>query len=298
MVNLPSPEEIITEITLTNELVWGNRINQNLIDEWLSNFQGDVFCNLEYEKSLALWLLTNFVFYNEYEVNHLCKTVYADFIHKQLENTTSEDVDVALNQIHAQTMFTGLGKVGESGAMVMYLFRTANNIGIGDIQPSTRENFDTIVFVDDVTLSKNQNSQAWKYLNNQIKDYNDKDIHLITLVASEDAIKFLESKGVSVTNAITLNEHSRAFYTNSDVFHLNKEHRPNAKKLCEHYGKKCLPSYPLGYSNGQYLFGFYYNIPNNTLPIIWSSQNNWKPIFRRYPKNYQGTNSNELGHFV
>ena len=65
-----------------------------------------------------------------HEVNHLCKTVYADFIHKQLENTTVEDVDVALDQIHAQTMFTGLGKVGESGAMVMYLFRTANNIGI------------------------------------------------------------------------------------------------------------------------------------------------------------------------
>lgn len=298
MADLPSTEEIIAQITLTNELVWGNRINQNLIDDWLSNFQGEVFDDLEYEKSLALWLLTNFVFYNEHEVNHLCKTVYADFIHKQLENTTREDVDVALDQIHAQTMFTGLGKVGESGAMVMYLFRTANNIGIGDIQPSTRENFETIVFVDDVTLSKNQNSQAWKNLNKQIKDYNDKDIHLITLVASEDAIEFLESKGVSVTNAITLDEHSRVFYKNSYVFHLNGEHRSSAKKLCEHYGKKCLPSDPLGYSKSQYLFGFYYNIPDNTLPIIWSSQNNWKPIFRRFHKNYQGTNSNELGHFV
>ena len=66
------------------------------------------------------------------------------------------------------------------------------------------KDFETIVFVDDVTLSKNQNSQAWKNLNKQIKDYNDKDIHLITLVASEDAIEFLESNRVSVTSAITL----------------------------------------------------------------------------------------------
>ena len=298
MADLPSPKKLIAEITLTNELVWDNRINQYLIDDWLSNFQGDVFDDVEYEKSLALWLLTNFVFYNESEVNHLCKTVYTDFIHKQLENTTAQDVDVALNQIHAQTMFTGIGEVGESGAMVMYLFRTVNNIGIHDIQPSARVDFDRIVFVDDVTLSINQYSQVWKYLKDQIKVYNDKDIHLITLVASEDAIEFLGSKGVSVTNAITLNEHSRAFYKKSYVFQLNSDHRSNAKKLCKHYGKKCLPSDPLGYSNSQYLFGFYYNIPDNTLPIIWSSQNNWKPIFRRYHKNYQGTNSNELGHFV
>ena len=37
-------------------------------------------------------------------------------------------------------------------------------------------------------------------------------------------------------------------------------------------------------ANGQYCFGFSYNIPNNSLPIFWSSSNGWKPIFYRKEK--------------
>ena len=296
MTDLPPQEDLLAEIVLTNELVWDRRLNQIQIDDWLSNFRGDVF-EADYERSLALWLLVNFVLYNEREVNHLCKVVYRDYVHK-LVRVSSKSTGDALNDIHARTMYASLGKPSESGAMLMYLFRTANSIGIRDILPSTRVNFDNIAFVDDVALSKNQNSQAWLYLQQQIANYPNKNIHLLTLVASEDAIDFLSTKGVTVTNAITLTNESKAFDQNSYVFHLNADHRMSAKQLAEHYGQICYPSSPLGYSDGQYLFGFFYNVPDNTLPIIWSSKNKWKPILRRIHKNYRGTDSSELGLFV
>ena len=296
MTDLPGKQELLAEIVLTNELVWGRRLNQIAIDDWLSNFRGDVFAT-DYERSLALWLLANFVLYNEHEVDHLCKVVYRDYVHK-LVTVSSKSTDEALKEIHARTMYANLGRPSESGAMLLYLFRTANSIGLSDIQPSTRSDFDNIAFVDDVALSRNQESQAWCYLQQQLTDYPDKNFHLLTLIASEDAIGFLTANGVSVTNAITLTNESKAFDQNSYVFHLNAGHRASAKQLAEHYGKICYPSNPLGYSDGQHLFGFFYNVPDNTLPIIWSSENKWKPILRRRHKKYRGTDSSELGLFV
>lgn len=47
-----------------------------------------------------------------------------------------------------------------------------------------------------------------------------------------------------------------------------------------------MKSYPLGFANGQYMFGFYYNTPDNTLPIFCCESSNWSPAFVRYGKIY------------
>ncbi|MDR2409621.1 MAG: hypothetical protein LBE13_16135, partial [Bacteroidales bacterium] len=44
---------------------------------------------------------------------------------------------------------------------------------------------------------------------------------------------------------------------------------------------------PLGYKDGEYAFGFYYNTPDNSLPIFWGQKNGWLPILKRYHKNYR-----------
>ncbi len=38
---------------------------------------------------------------------------------------------------------------------------------------------------------------------------------------------------------------------------------------------------PTGYGGIGALLVFYYNTPNTTLPIVWSSLNGWIPLFRR-----------------
>lgn len=51
------------------------------IQEWLSNFKGEVF-EEKLEQQLALWLLCNYTFYNQEDVRHLCKILYNTFFHQ------------------------------------------------------------------------------------------------------------------------------------------------------------------------------------------------------------------------
>ena len=69
--------------------------------------------------------------------------------------------------------------------------------------------------------------------------------------------------------------------------------------MVEGYGKKIEPKKALGHMDGQYCFGFSYNIPNNSLPIFWSSSNGWNPIFCRKEK-YQNAKQakREYGFFI
>lgn len=46
-----------------------------------------------------------------------------------------------------------------------------------------------------------------------------------------------------------------------------------------------IKSHNLGHNNSQALVVFAHSTPNNTLPIIWSSTNNWIPLFPRFSKD-------------
>ncbi|MGB2867390.1 MAG: hypothetical protein WBD36_02975, partial [Bacteroidota bacterium] len=76
------------------------------------------------------------------------------------------------------------------------------------------------------------------------------------------------------------------FDKQSAAFNGFGQHREVARRMTEHYGVKIEPKRPLGYQDSQLLIGFFYNTPDNSLPIFWSSKNNWKPVFKRYDKNY------------
>ena len=63
-----------------------------------------------------------------------------------------------------------------------------------------------------------------------------------------------------------------------------QEDRVDAQAAMAKHGGALCPRHPLGYKNGQLLLGFFHNVPDNVLPVIWAQDNNWAPIFRRYPK--------------
>ena len=300
--SLPEIDDMFDHIMLTSELSWKEKITRKKLEKWLSNFTGEVF-NKDYEQQLALWLLVNFVFYNNDEVSHLCKTLYGDFIHHYASNYSysSSNVDEILTDILDKTMFLGLGRAGESGGFISYLFRKANKLSnrLFVFDPlNLNPNTERIVFIDDVTLSSGK-SQAIRYLENDVGNfYGDKEIVLLTLIASEKAIKNLKKKGYEAINCITLSKRDMCFSKKSNAFEIYNDHRNNCKIFAEHYGKKALPSHPLGYKNAQLAFGFFYNTPNNTLPIFWSERNSWQPIIKRYSKNYGQTKFENIGRFV
>jgi hypothetical protein len=300
---LPSIKELLKQIMLTNDIIWYEKqYNKHVIDRWLSNFTGECF-SIEYEHNLALWLLANFVYYNENEVRNLCKIIFQDFLHYMLKNDylmKELNVNNAIESILNTSRFYYLGKPGESGPYILYYFRQENNLPIKYFIPhpiKLGEDTNNVVFVDDVSIS---GTQAEKYINRETRDLDsDKREILLTLISTEDVKKTLEKNGIEVISCITLDNRSKCFSAKSSIFYYFKEHRDNCKKFATYYGKKICSTSPLGYKSGEYLFGFYYNTPDNTLPIIWSD-NGWVPIMKRYTKylNKEWSVYNELGRYI
>ena len=282
----PDISELKRLIMLTSQTVWKCNITQKEIDRWLDNFTGEIWSKDE-EKVLALWLLLNFVHYNEDEVRHLCRILMRGFIHKMLTEKLS-DIDVS--KLISKTRFLPLGKPSESSGYILYYFRQENDLNVSYFNPpqsNELDSVDNLVFIDDATLTAGPDGQAYIQLKNFTKAYATKKIVFLTLIASKDSIVELEKIGVKVIATITLDERNKCFCSNSDIFHTYQDCMEPCKKFALHYGKKIYGAWPLGYKNGEYVFGFFYNTPDNTLPIFWATNNNWNPIFRRYDKNYK-----------
>jgi hypothetical protein len=297
----PNKEDLINQIMVTSDFVWKNQITREKLDSWLNNFTGELFAK-KYEQDLALWLLVNFVFYNEQEVKHLCATLYRDFIHeKLLANNEKQTIEEELERIHSSVRFHYLGRSGESGAFLLYYFRKENMLSVRDFVnnlDNIPDEVTEIVYVDDVTLSSHEQSQAYLYLMDDLDKISGKRISILTLIASQSAIDFLKSKGLNVINCITLEDRDKCFSTESNIFQNHNDHIDDCKLMVEHYGSKIYHKHPLGYNDCQYTFGFFYNTPDNSLPIFWSRNNGWEPIIERYDKHYGKTKFTSLGRFV
>ena len=57
--------------------------------------------------------------------------------------------------------------------------------------------------------------------------------------------------------------------------------RDRARQIAEAKGVMLEKEQPLGYGDTQASGVFYQSCPNNTLPIFWSRNSNWRPLFPR-----------------
>ena len=284
--DLPSSEDLIDYIQYTNQFSWGiASFSRQKIDEWLSNFTGKALNDVKFEQQLALWLLYNFVYYNETEIRHLNKILLKKFVHQilpQKEELSNNEI----NDILKEYLFRPLGEISESGGYMSYLFRQESNIPLEFFKRSEdkkHEDYSYVVYIDDMTLS---GKTAQGELKKDIEKYKNAKIFLLTLIASTDAIDIISKIGVDIINCITFDNRSKAFSNNSIIFSNLENYKNDCKKMCEYYGKNLAGNKnSLGFENGQFLFGLAYNTPNNTLPIFWSNKNNWRPIFSRHNKN-------------
>lgn len=124
----PSEEKMLDILKKTIEKSWRTDLSIEQIDAWLQNFSGEVFDILA-ERRLALWLLCNFTYYNEDEVNHLCGVLYKKLVHQLLIDKslkTAEDAEQCIQN----TIFTSIGKASESGGLLLYHFRQESHLDL------------------------------------------------------------------------------------------------------------------------------------------------------------------------
>ena len=274
-------EEMLAVLKKTIEKSWKIDLDIDDIEEWLGNFKGKVY-SLEDERRLALWLLCNFTFYNEDEINHLCHNLFQKLVHQMLIDNNMETAEDAERCV-LNTAFTSIGKASESGGLLLYHFRQEANLDLDRFIFPTQINStvcNNIVCIDDVMIS---GGTARRFFYNHRNEFPDKKVYYIALITTDDAVTKMREHGITVISSILLDDRSRMFSDQSLAFYKYPSLLFHAKKIAEEYGKEIEPQRPLGHKDGQYSFGLYYNIPNNSLPIFWAT-NNWNPILPRKEK--------------
>jgi hypothetical protein len=89
---------------------------------------------------------------------------------------------------------------------------------------------------------------------------------------------------VAIVCGRRLSDEDRAFDPRLGLFADTVE-LMRARDIAERFGKRLFKNGPLGWEDGQALLVFPTNVPNNTLPILWSratiNKQPWKPLFPR-----------------
>ena len=302
-------EELRAVVKVLNERVWNNRLSMPTIDRWLENFQGG-----DRERHLAINLLAQFVFFGQCEIRELLRSLYRDlYRHPILEGIREEHGGVfdasalraRLDEELVATRFLGVGNPSESGTHLLYYFRQENKLskeqflnvhevfkrdaGSG-VRTLRNENVRHYVFIDDICGSGTQAREYSREVVEEIKSFNANakvyyyalfglkagldDVRGSTLFDRVDALSVLDS------SFQCLGEGSRYFLP------AEQADRVETFDTMSRYGERLFPGHSLGYKGSQLLIGFFYNVPDNTLPIIWADSDNWAPIFRRYTKLY------------
>jgi hypothetical protein len=112
--------------------------------------------------------------------------------------------------------------------------------------------------------------------------------------------RITDSKTFSEVKVVRLlTESDKAFSPErTDIFEDQSE-REEVRRLVEEIGMQLYPPVeskqaedspgPLGFGNSELLVAFYYNTPNNALPILWKrgkvDGKDWRPILRRLESN-------------
>ena len=289
----PSEEDLLNIIMHTSTTGWEGELVEKDIETWLENFKGEVY-DIKLERLLALWLLSHFTYYNESEVKHLCRVLYKDLLHYILKETTTpgSNIEDTLKLFFSKSNIISAEETSGSGGFIAYIFRQENQLPIKQLFNFSLENIgdkiENVIVIDDVTLTSGKDGQMYNFWEKAKLKYPKKNFYLLTLVASESSCEFLSNTfDLKIVTTVKLDKRDKCFANESDVFSSFPNLIPIAKTFAEHYGKKIGITDPLGYKDGQFTFGFYYNTPDNTLPIFWGQINSWVPVLRRYHKNYR-----------
>jgi len=267
-------------------------LNEDWINKWLNNF-------LESEQEFALRLLENFRFIDSEELKNICIELYT----KLIEAITHLDTQIKAPE---DLVFINFGEEAKSKNMISYYFRLATNLpekcfmNLFDPSIDTIPENKAIIIIDDILGSGRQFLDYWKGFNENIK-----------IFGNEDSNKFLSSnkfiylplfiteqgknniKDIPNFTIINLPHHlltNKYMPLNKECDIFTEDEIEQAHEIFLKYGKKLYPKAPLGYGNTGLLIAFFYNTPNNTLPVIWQkspsefcdSMINWEPLFPRY----------------
>jgi hypothetical protein len=310
-------DELRKTIKSLMETTWGNVVNLVDINKWLSQFGSNGDPEMD-EQLHAMYLLSHFLYFDQASLRELLRSVYRDLFRTPLlhqirknhgDTLDSAIIEPAFKQIRDRTRFLGVGNPSESGVHLLYYFRQENglpkNLFINSYEIFKREvnggishnvvrdpDIEYYVYLDDLCGS---GSQAREYSQDLVMPLkavkSDAKVFYFVLFATSQGLQAVRDLGCfdRVSAVFELDSSFQCLEPGARIFEpeVSPYLRANIKLTCEKFGRQLWPTHPLGYKNGQLLIGFNHNTPDNTLPIFWCNEHvHWRPIFKRYHKDY------------
>lgn len=299
-------------------VVWQRRVGERTIEDWLSGF-GEQGERGSVGRRQLLYLLSRFMYFGDYEIRALLKTLYRDHYRYPIiaaarrQAAHTRDI-LALTQAFQEelhrTKFVGIGNVSESGPHLLYMYRQENQLSVDQFTSIDRileskggtdqfvdRSITRYVIIDDFCGS---GQQAIDYASDVVSRMRKVaqaagaavNIEYHLMFALHRGIKALEQAQIfdKIECVLRLDKSYRVFGNSSRYF----SSPPSGidfrmcEKIAYDAGRKLLPNAPLGYDNSQLMLGFQHNIPDNTLPIFWHpgvDKVSWCPVFPRHLKS-------------
>jgi hypothetical protein len=273
--------------------LWNDSILKEDVERWLKNFTGSV-TSLPRERILGLYILSKYVYVPEREIRFLCREAYRLLLHALLEANTPDpraEVTPLIRRLVDSTKFYHLGGPGESGGHILYMFRQENELPLRlFLNPAANsKRIGTLCVLDDMSLT---GDQATKYRRALSRIKSDR-VFFLFLIVSSAARRKLETAGYTVISALEIDDSEMSLRPRSALL-MDAENDLGLRfsvalirRFCREYGKQSWPVYPLGYGDGALALGLHHNVPDNSLPILWS-ETNWIPIVTRHHKTEEG----------
>jgi len=175
---------------------------------------------------------------------------------------------------------------GESGDSMLHKFRHANNLAgrkydelfihRSDILRARLGPDDTVVLIDDFVGSGKQACESWSnQFGELLADVGR--VYLVVVAAYPLALRRIANEtSLELVPHVHLSEADNVF--SSHCHHFNATEREALFKFCTQANAK----EPKGHGECGLLVVFAHSCPNNSIPVLHTSNSKWEGLFRRY----------------
>ncbi|WP_238917316.1 phosphoribosyltransferase [Clostridium sp. YIM B02555] len=254
---------------------WPIEIDVRDVIKWILQFDPSDY-------DLAIRIIRNLNVIGHEDIKSALSVAYSKLIRKSIERGAHIN--------NKNTLFAGLGDSGKSGSMISYNFRIINELSEENFQENEitkkyiEDGFiENIVLVDDIISTGHQATTSINELKERVIPYGVKNIFLLTICGFTEGLeKVSKEANIYTFSAFEYDKMDTVASLDSRFYDgISFDDREKILKRLQYYGSTCCRSNPLGYGGIGALIAFYYNTPNTTLPIVWSENNSWIPLFKR-----------------
>jgi hypothetical protein len=240
--------------------------SKRLVHSWLKQFAAE-------DQWVPRRLLKFFRYFDVSAVTELLSALYDELV------KDANDM--------SHTIFVPSGTVASSSNAVLYLFRQVNNIPRGQLLPlsdvpSLALQTRRLVILDDYSGSGHSAERLWaETLASVAAAHPSIEFVFACMVAHHQAIEHLKNTtGFKVVAAEVIPSSHLPFTNDSQIF-PSEDERSRATDIITKYSEKISPEGgAFGYASTTSLVAFFFNTPDNTLPIFWASTDDWSPLLR------------------